>query len=130
MSQDAVQLQAELLKAMAHPFRLRLLRELGREEECVCHLSALLQRPQPYVSHQLAALRDAGLVSDRREGQRIYYRVSDPRALRILSVVDEMAGAPDTVLAAPRAAVAGCPCPKCGDAPRIGHPIRRQAAVW
>lgn len=130
MPQNAVQLQADLLKAMAHPIRLRLLRELDREEECVCHLSALLKRPQPYVSQQLASLRDAGLLADRRAGQRIYYRVADPRVPRLLSVVGEMVGAPDTDLALPRAAVPGCPCPRCGNGTHSGHSVQRATSAW
>jgi ArsR family transcriptional regulator len=96
----------ELFQIMAHPVRLRLLLELCREEECVCHLAALLDRPQPYISQQLAELRQAGLVVDRREGQRVFYRVVDRRVRDLLSaagvLVDER-----------RPLVEGCACPKC-----------------
>ncbi len=106
------ELQAELLKALAHPFRLQLLAELAREEECVCHLTALFGKPQPYVSQQLAELKDAALLRDRREGQRIYYSLSDDRLLTLLSVARELTGSPDRPLE-PRQPVPGCPCPKC-----------------
>lgn len=106
------EIQVELLKAMAHPFRLRLLRELSREEECVCHLSALLDRPQPYISQQLAALREAGLVVDRREAQRVYYRVQSQEVAELLLAVDRLAGVPEDRVAV-RHPLAGCPCPKC-----------------
>lgn len=96
----------ELFQILAHPVRLRILAELCREEECVCHLAALLDRPQPYVSQQLAELREAGLVVDRREGQRVFYRLVDRRVCNILStagvIVDER-----------RPQVEGCACPKC-----------------
>jgi DNA-binding transcriptional ArsR family regulator len=62
----------ELLRAVAHPVRLVILEVLSQDEECVCHLSYLLGRPQPYVSKQLAELREAGLVQDRRDGMRIF----------------------------------------------------------
>ena len=96
-----------LFELLAHPIRLRLLVELCREEECVCHLAALLDRPQPYISQQLAELRDAGLVVDRREGQRVFYRITDRRIRPLL----EAAG-----LCVPqeRPHVSGCACPKCG----------------
>jgi ArsR family transcriptional regulator, arsenate/arsenite/antimonite-responsive transcriptional repressor len=75
----------ELFQALAHPVRLRLLLELCRGEICVCRLAEILERPQPYVSQQLKALRNAGLVLDRREGQRIHYRIVDQRVCAVLS---------------------------------------------
>lgn len=104
--------RAELLKAIAHPVRLRILEELVREEECVCHLSSLCRRSQPYVSQQLAALKEAGLVTDRRDCQRIFYRVTDSRLADLLSTISVLAGH-SLSKDAPRAIVPGCPCPKC-----------------
>ncbi len=96
----------ELFQIMAHPMRLRLLMELCREEECVCHLAALLDRPQPYVSQQLAELRQAGLIIDRRDGQRIFYRIVDPRVKVLFSAAELCAGEQ-------RSLVSRCPCAKC-----------------
>ncbi len=107
------ELQAGLLKTLAHPFRLQLLTELGREEECVCHLSALFGKPQPYVSQQLAELRDADLLLDRREGQRVFYRLADDRLLTLLDLARELTGDSPQPLG-PRQTVPGCSCPKCG----------------
>ena len=107
----AVEARAELLKALAHPVRLGLLEELVREEECVCHLSALFGRPQPYISQQLAELRDAGLVVDRRDGQRVFYR-ADPRVAVLLDAVRELVGGVDRPQG-PRQPLPGCPCPRC-----------------
>jgi ArsR family transcriptional regulator len=72
MSKNGFQLQAKLFRVLAHPVRLQILTILAKHEACVCHLEALLGRPQPYVSQQLATLREAGLVQDRREGTLIY----------------------------------------------------------
>jgi DNA-binding transcriptional ArsR family regulator len=119
-SPTAEEVQAEVLRAIAHPTRLRILRELVREEECVCHLSALLDKPQPYVSQQLAALKEAGLVLDRREAQRIYYRPTSRQIDELLRTVTRLTGAPEPVRGA-RQPVAGCPCPKC-DNPASGVP--------
>jgi DNA-binding transcriptional ArsR family regulator len=104
--------RAELLKAMAHPVRLRILEELVADEECVCHLSALLRRSQPYVSQQLAALKEAGLVTDRRDCQRVFYRVTDGRIGDLLSSLSALAGQTST-RGTLRPTVPGCPCPKC-----------------
>lgn len=106
------ELQAGMLKALAHPFRLQLLGELAREEECVCHLSALFGKPQPYVSQQLAELRDAALLLDRRDGQRIFYRLADDRVMSLLGMVRELVGSPEESRG-PRQPLEGCSCPKC-----------------
>ncbi len=69
---------AALLRACADQTRLRLLNLLAREGEvCVCHLVEILGTNQPKVSRHLACLKRAGLVSDRRDGLWIYYRLAD-----------------------------------------------------
>jgi DNA-binding transcriptional ArsR family regulator len=104
--------QAEVLRAIAHPTRLKILWELVREEECVCHLSALLDKPQPHVSQHLASLKEAGLVLDRRDAQRIYYRPASPEVEGLLRTVARLTGLPEPPFEA-RQPVSGCPCPKC-----------------
>ncbi|HIQ05674.1 MAG TPA: ArsR family transcriptional regulator [Anaerolineae bacterium] len=94
-----------LFKALAHPARLRILDALRWDEACVCHLEALLGKPQAYVSQQLAVLRTAGLVRDRKEGQRVYYAISDRR---LLPVLDAFLGP-----AKPATPLEGCRCPEC-----------------
>ena len=65
------------LKLLSDPTRLRSLLLLQQEGElCVCELTYALGEIQPKISRHLAALRDAGIVVDRREGQWIYYRIS------------------------------------------------------
>ncbi len=108
----AEEIQAEVLRAIAHPTRLRILQELARDEECVCHLSALLDRPQPHVSQHLASLKEAGLVLDRRDAQRIYYRLASPEIGQLLRTVARLTGMPEPSFGAPQP-VPGCPCPKC-----------------
>ena len=109
--------QARMMKALAHPVRLHILDILGQEEECVCHLTAVLGARQPYVSQQLAILREAGLVSDRRDGLIIYYRLHDKRVAKVISAVREMlTGQPEFAEGwppIPERPVSGCPCPKC-----------------
>lgn len=67
-----------LFKALAHPTRLAIIELLRGGELCVCNLERALGCRQAYVSQQLTVLRDAGIVSDRRAGWRIYYRVTLP----------------------------------------------------
>lgn len=69
---------ASLLKACADQTRLRLLNLLTVEGEvCVCHLVDVLGTNQPKVSRHLAYLKRAGLVSDRKDGLWVHYRLSE-----------------------------------------------------
>ena len=70
--------QAGLLKALADETRLRLVRLLCREELNVQELALILQLPQPTISRHLAVLRQAGLVSDRRQGPCSFYAWVQP----------------------------------------------------
>lgn len=106
----AVDREAEILRAMAHPVRLIILEALSRGEECVCHLSTLLRKPQPYVSKQLAELREAGLVIDRRDAQRVYYRLADVRIATILDAARAISGRPASIA---RQTLPACSCPRC-----------------
>jgi len=69
-----------LLKALAHPVRLRLLAMLREGELCVCQMTAVLGLAASTVSAHLADLRRAGLVSERKEGRWVIYCLADPRA--------------------------------------------------
>ena len=115
--------QARVIKALAHPVRLRILDILHQEEECVCHLTAVLDTQQPYVSKQLAILREAGLVSDRRDGLIVYYRLQSERVMEVVAALRAVSAASSEVgiaqPAVPERPVRNCPCPKC-EAERIG----------
>lgn len=79
-----------LFKALADRTRLRLISLMGDDEICVCFHVEVLNISQPKISRHLAYLRRAGLVTSRREGKWIHYRVvepPDPHAARIFSEV-------------------------------------------
>ena len=63
-------------RLLADPTRLRLLLLLDQEELSVAELAAITQLAQPRVSTHLSKLREAGLVSDRRDGVFVYYRIA------------------------------------------------------
>ncbi len=66
-----------LFTALSHDTRLRcLLLLLEHEELCVCEFTHAIGAAQPHVSRHLGQLREAGLVTDRREGLWIHYRIS------------------------------------------------------
>ena len=69
---------AEVLRAVAHPLRLRIVATLCRGDAHVNALAERLDAPQPIVSQQLRILRGHGLVSARRENGFAWYRLSEP----------------------------------------------------
>ena len=71
------------LHALADGNRFRILKALRQGERCVCHLTESLGMGQPLLSHHLKVLKDAGLVSSRREGRWVHYSIV-PEAFREL----------------------------------------------
>ncbi len=69
---------ADLLKAIADPYRLTMLATLAaaKEEVCVCDFTDALPLNQPTVSHHLRILREAGLVTSERRGTWVHYRLA------------------------------------------------------
>jgi ArsR family transcriptional regulator len=67
-----------LFRALADRTRLRLLSLMGDDELCVCFFVEILRASQPKISRHLAYLRRAGVVSARREGKWMHYRVVEP----------------------------------------------------
>ncbi len=102
--------QAQLLKVLTHPTRLAILSLLRDDEHCVCHMEAHLGFRQSYISQQLAVLREAGLIQDRRDGWNIFYRVADPKIYAVLDAVQQVLGEPGLPQVK---ANAHCSCPKC-----------------
>lgn len=74
-----------LLKTLADPTRLKLLKLVLAEELCVCELQELLQVSQPAVSQHIAKLKTAGLVAERRAGMWTYYRGNTDRVHNALA---------------------------------------------
>lgn len=71
-----LQLASHHCRLLADPTRLRLLLLLDQEELSVAELAGITQLAQPRVSTHLAKLKEAGLVSDRRDGVFVYYRIA------------------------------------------------------
>lgn len=110
---------AALLRTLGQSERLKILLAIGQHEACVCHLEAALGLRQAYISQHLMALRQAGLVTARRDGRNIYYRLADPSLLSFIRRAGEQAGLDETQMA--RASLPtlppDCPCPHCAEEP-------------
>jgi ArsR family transcriptional regulator len=85
---DALGWAAEVLKALADPTRLKLVRALMIEERlCVCDLAALAGVSPSAVSHQLRLLRSCRLVRPERKGKMVYYRLDDDHVAGIVNLI-------------------------------------------
>ncbi len=78
-----------LFRALADPTRLRLLNLIADREICVCYFVEILKTSQPKVSRHLAYLRRAGIVSARREGKWMHYRLMIPKDETAASILRE-----------------------------------------
>ncbi len=76
-----------LLKILGNPDRLMLLCQLTQGEYAVGELENLLGIGQPTLSQQLGVLREEKLVSTRREGKQIFYRIDSEAALAVMQVL-------------------------------------------
>jgi DNA-binding transcriptional ArsR family regulator len=81
---------SNFLKAISHEGRLMILCHLSAGEKSVTELEELLSARQAAVSQQLSRLRLEGLVTPRRDGKTIYYRLADDRPQKIMEVVYDM----------------------------------------
>lgn len=85
---------AGYLKVLANPARLLILCELNQGERSVTALEAAVGLAQSALSQHLAKLRESGIVATRRDAQTIYYRLEDPRAVRMMGTLYELFCAP------------------------------------
>jgi ArsR family transcriptional regulator len=100
---------AAFLRAISQPVRLEILLAIGTGEACVCHLEAAIGQRQAYISQQLMALREAGIVKTRREGRNVYYQVKNPQVLELIN--NQETGA--IRISGPQNLQGDCLCPKC-----------------
>ena len=80
---------SQLFKAMADATRLKMIMALDQGEMCVCDLAAFLGVTESAVSHQLRLLRQLQLVTNRRQGPVLYYRLTDCHVSRLASLALE-----------------------------------------
>lgn len=75
---------SDLFKLFGDKTRIKILYSLFESEMCVCAISELLDMSQSAISHQLKVLRDGNLITNRRDGKTIYYRLADDHVRTII----------------------------------------------
>lgn len=78
---------AEVLKAVAHPVRLKIIVSLQSGERTVSDLYQTLGTAQAYMSQQLSLMKSKGVVRARRDGNQVYYALTNPKVLQIIHCV-------------------------------------------
>lgn len=87
---DDIERASRSMKAMSHPLRLKILCTLGEEELSVQDIVEHVGTTQSNISQHLGILRDKGILASRKDANRVYYRVSDARTLRLISMMREV----------------------------------------
>ena len=87
---EALQLQAELCKALSDPKRLHIIKELRGGERTVSELTEILGLKQSNTSQHLAVLRRISIVSPRKKGSSVYYRLANPKIAEACDLVREV----------------------------------------
>jgi len=88
--EDEIERASRSMKAMAHPLRLRILCILGAHEISVHDIVDKVGTSQSNISQHLAILREKGILTARKDANRVYYRVGDARTLRLISMMREV----------------------------------------
>ena len=81
--------KSELLKVLGHPERLAILLLVYEEEMCVKDLMEALQISQPKVSQHVGLMKELGILSFRKEGTKVIYRLSNSVVKKILYILFE-----------------------------------------
>lgn len=91
---DDIQPAARALKALAHPLRLHILCVLADSEVNVQEIVSEVGTSQSNISQHLAILREKGIITARKDANRVYYRVQDKRILNLIGMMRDVFAAP------------------------------------
>jgi ArsR family transcriptional regulator len=81
---------AHAMQAMGHPLRLKILCLVGGQELSVLEIVDAVGTSQSNVSQHLAILREHGILEARKEANKVFYRIGDPRVLKMISLTREI----------------------------------------
>ena len=81
---------SEAMQAMGHPLRLKVLCLIGNQELSVLEIVDAVGTTQSNVSQHLAVLREQKILEARKEANKVFYRISDPRVLKMISLTREI----------------------------------------
>ena len=82
--------RAGILKALAHSSRIYIVDKLAEKPYCVCELTEMIGADTSTVSKHLSVLKNAGIITDRKQGTSVYYSLEAPCLLRFISCVEQV----------------------------------------
>jgi ArsR family transcriptional regulator len=87
---EALDLCADILKAMAQPTRLRIIELLRDGEHCVCEIFPAIGHEQSNTSRHLQMMLKSGILNQRKEGLKIYYSLRHPEVLEMVRLAERI----------------------------------------
>jgi len=91
LNKTITQKKANLLTAIAHPNRIKILEELRTEIKCNCELAPALGLEQSNLSRHLKVLTQSGILISWKDGLRVNYKIADARIFKILDQIESVA---------------------------------------
>ena len=85
-SKEELECLSQVFKLLGHLTRTKILWVLDKNEMCVCDIANVLNMTKSSISHQLALLREAGIVEYRKVGKEVYYRLDDFHITRLYEI--------------------------------------------
>lgn len=92
LKEEVVRMHAQLCSGIAEPSRILIIYSLAEGHKCVNDIASELDLSQPTVSRHLKILRDTGILQSERDGQQVYYSLTDKRILQALDLLRGMLG--------------------------------------
>ena|SRR3989338_7284549 len=87
---EHIEQASHALKAMSHPLRLKILCVLGDQEVSVQDIVERVGTSQSNISQHLAILREKDVLRTRKDANRVYYRIADPRTLKLIALLRDV----------------------------------------
>jgi DNA-binding transcriptional ArsR family regulator len=81
---------SEAMQAIAHPLRLKILCLVGHHEVSVLEIVDAVGTTQSNISQHLGVLRKHGILESRKDGNKVYYRIADPRVIKMISLTRDI----------------------------------------
>ena len=83
---ESIEQASAAMQAIAHPLRLKILCLIGNAELSVLEIVDAVGTSQSNISQHLAVLRDTGILAARKEANKVFYRIGDPRVLEMIAL--------------------------------------------
>ena len=87
---ESIKQASAAMQAIAHPLRLKILCLIGNAELSVLEIVDAVGTSQSNVSQHLAVLRDTGILAARKEANKVFYRIGDPRVLQMIALTRQI----------------------------------------